>query len=303
MFRPASLLFSLAIATLGNAVAHANDVQVTITSNSNPDVVITGDDDGNSVRISYIFQTLHVIQGLDGTTINGSSSSIVLPVQDDVRINLEDGDDQLEITSLSAHAVSHAEVVIELGAGNDELLVTDLYARDNLYIETDTIFSSGNDDVDLQDFQVNGVLVVDLYDGDDCCLVLDGTGLSLAWIVADGTATILCQRNDVDEIFIDSGEDGADKIRVFDNTTETIEVRTSDFADDVLVLQNAIWSGDGIVELGGGNDDLDFRWNTLGSWGWAPSYVISGGNGRDTGIIADNGWFTPIVFLFEGTVR
>ncbi|MGI9517268.1 MAG: hypothetical protein ACR2NP_09495 [Pirellulaceae bacterium] len=275
------------------------DVQATLI---NGDVVVTGDNGNNDVRISRIHGSLHLFRGLNGTTINGSSFA-VLPIQDDLVIELEGGHDSLEILSLRARSVSHADVHIEMGDGDDQILINNASIARHLIIDTDR-FLSGNDDIELENVRVGRFLIADLGDGLDRFFAIDCLVERTMDIEADEMVSIILHRNIADRIEIDSGVAGSDVIRVLNNDVETIEVRTSDESDDVIFMSNSIFTASGIVDLGGGDDVLDLRFNDFGFWGFVRGVLlVVGGPGRDTGIISDNGLFRPAVVLFEGTVR
>ncbi len=95
---------------------------------------LRGDAAGNSVRITQNSQGTVVIQGLDGTTINGRSSvSFNGSGLEKTDLRLFGGADRLEIIGLRV-SVDHN---IEMGQGNDTVILNGVSSGVNTSVKTD----------------------------------------------------------------------------------------------------------------------------------------------------------------------
>ena len=75
----------------------AGDVTASL---SGADLVVNGDNSGNEVVIRATEQAgQFVVEGLNGTTINGQQSATISGVTDDLRIDLRNGDNVLLLTA------------------------------------------------------------------------------------------------------------------------------------------------------------------------------------------------------------
>ncbi len=250
MFR---LALGLALFTvIQSAVAFGNDVEVYY---SNGDVIVKGDADGNDIEIRRLHLSVHQFRGLNGTTINGSSDPVILPIQDDLRIWMYEGDDLVDIRSLYLRGTSHADLVVELGSDHDVFSLRNGSVRRDVTI-TDRDIYRGNDKITVGECSVGDTLDIN----------------------TQGIADIRVFYNDCRFLFIDSGHFGDDFVSLVANEAISWVIDTSNEDDHMVFIGNHMTSN-ARINLHDGNDSIQYSSNGFSG------YILSidGGAGTDTG--------------------
>src|SRR4051812_27988873 len=123
-----------------------------LVSVSGGDLVVTGDGGANEVRIIQSLQNgapiagRFFITGQNGTRINGQvAGQFFHNVTDDVRINLNGGNDRLTLGDgvSNGHFMVPDDLEIDMGAGSDVLRLDNITVRDDARLVT----GAGNDSV------------------------------------------------------------------------------------------------------------------------------------------------------------
>ena len=136
----ASFLFDGAgLESLEDRRLMAGDVSATVTGG---DLRIDGDNEGNEVvvRASDNLNEF-VVEGLNGTTINGQASMVFQGVTDDLRINLRGGDNRLLLTAEGLNA-DHGtlriadDLDIRAGSGDNVLVLDHVVVQGNVRMRT-----------------------------------------------------------------------------------------------------------------------------------------------------------------------
>lgn len=268
MFR---LTCSAAVLILINsAMVLGNDLDVYI---SRGDVIVNGDSDANDLEIRRVYSSLHQFRGLNGTTINGSTEPLILPIRDDLRISMFGGDDFIDIRSLYLRQTSHADLVVRQGRDDDEIVLRSGNISGDVKILDDLVFR-GNDTISVRNFQADAI-----------------------YIETQGSAEIGVIYNDCNWIYVESGAAGADIISVVGNDTAFMHIYASDENDDLVFVGNTIENGYGLVNLFDGDDIVQLSVNELY---WA-SLTIDGGSGNDTGSGLNQWpwWYAVEILNFE----
>lgn len=140
---------------------------------SSQDLTITGDSQSNELRIyeSTTVANRLVIEGLNGTTINGQTHYVLQVSQlDDVKIDLNDGHDRLLMTNISlTNTTSHSDLTIEGDGGNDYIYMDNVSGFTG-EIEIDT--HGGNDTVWMRGVYANDI-DVETGDHDDVVTMIN----------------------------------------------------------------------------------------------------------------------------------
>ncbi len=172
----------------------AGDVTASL---SGADLVVNGDNSGNEVVIRATEQAgQFVVEGLNGTTINGQQSATISGVTDDLRINLRNGDNVLLLTAEGPDGEQSFlqvadDLQIRTGSGQDVVVFDNVRVGDRADLRTgdgaDTIVTyqsqfvgdfrvntgNGSDILGLDTTEVFGRLRATLGSGDDVFVLFD----------------------------------------------------------------------------------------------------------------------------------
>ena len=143
--------------SLENRQMMAGDVTARIVSD---DIYITGDFESNSIEISQVDDIL-TVNGLDGTTVNGSDNAHEMRLTrdvngsdrffvDDVFIEMGNGSDRVTIDNvevgnpnLPSFQQRH-DLNIDLGRGDNRLSMDDVYVKGDLEIDATPNWAGDN---------------------------------------------------------------------------------------------------------------------------------------------------------------
>ena len=253
---------------LETRVLFAGDVSVFVDDAGN--LIVVGDGAANCIQLDMFgsFTVLGCDHGGAPTTVNGvPNGQAVFGVEDDddIRIYLGDGDDEVRVGQRSDSVDPPDDLEIDAGAGDDFVLtVGDINVADDLEI----FAGPGDDTVQIYTTQVGDDLALSAGDGDDD-VTLYGSQIGGDLLVRTGG--------------------GSDHVRVgfFD-----------DPAGSGRVPEPVTVAGDTLIELGAGDDTLVLLRSSFGSALWA-----DGGSGADTLEESGNAFGGRRVFLrFDGRV-
>ncbi|TWU00906.1 hypothetical protein [Stieleria varia] len=279
----------------------ANDVEVVYLNGM---VLIEGDSSDNAIEISRVYNSIHIVRGLNGTTVGGASSQMIY-IADDLLVEMFDGDDFIDIRSLHVRGNANAQVVIGLGEGDDTLIMENASVRFNILI-SDPPGSDGNDIALLRSITCNDLDILTELGTDQISVVSSTVNENLE-IRASGAATVGVTHSDIDGgLFINTGRLGADTINVIANDFVWTSIHTSDRNDNLIIVGNHshyVW---GSISLNNGNDNLTFEHNQMGDWyTWqGGALLVDGGPGTDRGMIRRVMIWDPIVTeSWEGSFK
>ncbi len=227
----------------------AGDVRVSFNGDN---IRVTGDEADNAIRVRKDASNV-IIEGLEGTTINGAANAVVLSndpttLKGRLWIYMEGGNDKAVIAN---GVTAQKGVRLYGGDGDDALSAVGVTFQALAGLFGD----NGKDTISVQDCTINGNLDVQTHDGDDLVSVTD--------TVVSGSA-LLGTGNGDDRISVNNvGGTGLLKIR-------------SGKDDDSIAIQNTIRSGDISVVTRTGQDAVVLLKNTL-----AGSLVIRTGVQND----------------------
>ncbi|MCA9262872.1 MAG: hypothetical protein KDA60_03445 [Planctomycetales bacterium] len=156
------------IESLENRRMMAGDVSVDVTGGG--DLRIDGDNASNEIVIRGTdVQGRFEIRGKQGTLVNGQQSIVVDGVTDDVRINLRNGDNRLEIEAgpQESDVTINDDLQIRTGNGSDVILLDEVRV-----LGTASINTGGGDDGFLgSEIRINGDFRWNSGSGDDVLLM------------------------------------------------------------------------------------------------------------------------------------
>ena len=228
---------------------------ITATVNGLGDLVVTGDDNENSLQIIQAVQNNAPIVGryfitpLNGNTLNGQTTGqFVTGVTHDIIIDLKGSNDRLTIGSgkIDNNFVVPNDLKITMGDGADVLTVNHMAVRDDATIDT----GDGNDSVDFQGTvgQVAG------FDKGLNDLTIN-TGARCDNVLLHNT---LVRRN----INIDTGtDDFTDFVtlnNVIDGNNATTTINTG-AGGDVVDIEGCSINGNLALGMNDGNDGVTIR--------------------------------------------
>ena len=232
----------------------AGDVRVSFNGGN---VRVEGDEADNVIRVRKDASRV-VIEGLEGTTINGASDTVVLfndpsNLTGRLWIYMNGGNDKAVIAN---GLTAQKGFRLYGGDGDDTLSAvgTTFQALAGLYGD------NGKDTISVQDCTINGDLDIQTHDGDDLVSVTDttiaggalvGTGddndrISLNNVSGSGLVKVRSGRGDDSVIIQNSVRDG------------DFSVITRTGQDAVVLLQNTL-SGSVVIRTGVQNDAVQFR--------------------------------------------
>jgi hypothetical protein len=161
-----NLFAGLGIESLESRTMMAGDVTAALAGG---DLVLNGDNDSNEVVIRATNQVgQFVIEGLNGTTINGQASATISGVNDDFRINLRNGNNALLLTAERVDGNQslfqiNDDVQIRTGNGNDVVVFDNVRVIGNTSLNT----GDGDDTAVFFESRLAGDLRGNMGNGDD----------------------------------------------------------------------------------------------------------------------------------------
>ncbi len=189
--------------------------------------VITGDNAANQLEITGGLNSI-LVRGLDGTTVNGGTSTF----------------------TLSSTAAFSGSLQISLGQGNDQLTI----GADVSLAVVRILGEAGDDTISLASSTVNGSLVIDAGDGSNTITLLNSQLKSNVVLTSAGQALISLRGGRVDgRLSVDTGA-ADDQVSVDATTIDgntSFQVRTG---NDVVALRNATLNRELYIDAGRGDD-------------------------------------------------
>jgi hypothetical protein len=196
--------YSMGTEGLEDRVALAGDVSAALEGSL---LVVRGDDQANELAVTQNSAGDVIVQGLNGTTVNGLASlTLPNPQLNSADVRMEGGDDQLTVTELG----TTTDLNIDLGTGDDSASVV-ANVGGNLTIKGE----AGNDSVLVRETAVGLDLNVEMGTGTASVDVQNST-------VAENTTLITDVLNDT--VVADNLQMGGD-----------LNVETKEGSDDVQV--------------------------------------------------------------------
>ena len=251
----------------------AGDVGITIRGD---DVLVRGDDEANQLEIIQTPDGRTIAVGSDGTTINGSTDTLVIAesgdVIDDLRIRLGDGDDVILIDGVTVAD----DLSIAAGRGDDAVGLLRTTVGDDLTVRGyrgELQFSLDLSEVG-DDLRVSG-------GRDDALIVIDGSTVGDDTFLRTGRG---------DDTIVVRGSTHADDVYVFTGG-----------GDDFIAVDDSTLGDDVFAFLGRGDDDLLVRDSNL-----ADRVIAFAGGGDDNLELAGDNTLSdrrdPLLFGFDGDV-
>lgn len=255
---------------------------------------VRGDAASNQIEIRGTDSGAIVVEGLNGTRINGQSRMRLANngnTLNGLRVRLEGGDDLLFVEELRIRQTA----VVQGGAGSDTIGFDEVRLGQDL-----TIMGEGGDDaVALDEVSLRNLVVMG-DDGNDL-IGLDEVDVRGTTTIRGGVGN---DRLAIDEslhrgaVFI-SGDDGSDFIGLDQSTIRGTTVIDTGAGNDTLYLDDTIVSGNATVQGGGGNDRVELD----GFSRFTRRVSLVGFESRD---VPEGEWLTDAVFddlLRRGAIR
>ena len=255
-------LLDLGLEALEHRRLLAGNVQAAVTGGG--DLVIAGDNDGNLIRVTTLASGEFRVDGLDGTTVNGNSSTETFSgVTDDLRINLRNGQnfllfDELSVPDLLSIRTGSGndritfngdggfaqsiggDLNINTGSGSDGILtilhVADISVGEDLTINT----GSGSDSIFLRLIVTDGRVSINTGSGND----------SLSFIRDGGISAI---NNGRVRIAMGDGSDVVNFLGVV--STDRLDINTGSGSDSVNIQATSVTERL-TINLGRDDDEL-----------------------------------------------
>jgi len=231
----------LRLESLENRITMAGDVAASLSGET---LSLRGDEAANSVRIIQEMGNSILIEGLDGTRINGASqvryNGAGLEKTD---LRLFGGNDRLEIRALRA-SVDHN---LELGAGDDTVILQDAVAGVKLTVKTD----DGFDRVTATGVRTGEDFSIETEQGMASVAVnASSVGGSLTILAKDSADSIQVTSTTVGkDLKIDSGK-GDDTVALQNVTVGLTSTTIVDEGADRVTLNNVVATEDVNIEAG-----------------------------------------------------
>lgn len=200
------------IESLENRRMMAGDVSVRVTGGG--DLRVHGDQGDNQVVIRASDTAgQFLVEGMNGTMINGRSAIVVENVTDDMRINLKGGDNALILTGIDVSGDHHDfrvpdDLSIQTGNGNDGVRLDLASAGDDIQVRT-----RGGEDAVLVFVETADRISVDTGSQDDVASLVGLVDIGSAKIKTgsgdDGVTLIGNHLDDPVVIDLGKGDDSA----------------------------------------------------------------------------------------------
>lgn len=225
----------------GNVAASAGEV-----------LELRGDEAANEVRITQDASDRILIEGLNGTTINGRSSVRFNGAGlEKVDIKLFGGNDKLTVRSLRASVDQN----IELGAGDDVVSLNRVVAGANLSVKAD----DGYDRLDALGLRVSGDFYAEMGQGrSGVSIASSRVGKTLTVIGGDSTDLTTIAQTTSGDLNVEAKK-GADRVDLVDvRSRKNIKVDV-DLGSDTVAVQNVYAAHDAVFLGGDGFDTFQDR--------------------------------------------
>ena len=247
----------------------AGDVSASLVSG---DLIIEGDSQSNRVIVRE-WQNQIAVLGSDQTTINGSNLPAVFTVTDDIRINMNGGNDFLFVRDLELDGRSHSDLIIRGGSGQDKIEIENVEVRRNVNIRGDShsdeilvnkVFAdnisvrgdSGSDNLAVFNSFASEDLLVRGGSGNDGTYVVDThVGETFRWYGDFGRNATLFINVNAENIYIYGGT-GNDEVNLaFGNRARDLLFANMGSGDDTLWMGDSV-AGQHYLHGGDGNDKI-----------------------------------------------
>lgn len=222
------LLSGVSYEALENRRLLAGDVSVFLAANNI--LQLQGDSASNQVEIRGTDSGAIVVEGLNGTRINGQSRVRFADLGsglNGLRVRLEGGDDLVRVEDLRVRQ----SVTVHGGSGNDAIGFDDV----RVGLDLTVLGEAGDDAIALDDVIVNHNLTVIGDQGNDL-IGFDGVNIRGATTVRGGL--------------------GNDRLAIDESLHRGAVTITGDEGDDFIGLDQSRIRGTTNIDLGGGNDAL-----------------------------------------------
>lgn len=216
---------------------------------------IVADDNPNVIQITPgIGPGAFVVTGLDGTAVNGASTTGVTDVRK-VSIDMQGGQDRVELLAVDIEET----VLAKLGTEQDAFLMQGGRVRGKLEVKG----GKDGDDVTVRgDARVGGKLIIATGKKNDTITINNtsvGGGLRIS--SGSGSDTITVQFSTFDqnqEALIEAG-DGADRVELIDVDFEDDFELALGNGDDSAAVQDCDFDGEIFADGDDGDDELALR--------------------------------------------
>jgi len=270
----------------------SRQLMAVLVSVTDGDLVVTGDGQADQVTIIQSIQNgspidgRYFITGQNGTIINGTDNGYVEGVTDDIRVNLNGGNDVLRMgNGVNGDFIVPDDLEINTSAGNDIVVVDAVTVRDDAAVDTstgaDSLFFKGT---------VGGLGGLAEVDGGDNDLTIN-TG-------AGRDSMSLMNTFVRDDLNINAGP-------ALDLAADSVELRVMNVGDDTtintggggdrVILRDVGFNDDLTVNTGAGNDTVSL------SACQVDAFFANLGSGDDTLRLTDT--FGNLASLNGGTGR
>jgi hypothetical protein len=212
---------------------------------------LRGDDAANQVRITQSSGSI-LVEGLDGTTINGRASVRFGSGLEKVDIKLFGGADGLTVRGLRAST----DINIEMDSGNDTVALSNVLAGVNLSVKTD----DGFDRVTASGVRTGGDFYVETGEGRSAVAIAGSqVGKTLTVIGKNGLDDVIISGVITGEdLNVESGE-GNDIVRLIDVRSEKNIKVDADTGDDFVGVRNVFAAKDAVFLGEDGFDTFENR--------------------------------------------
>lgn len=226
---------------------------------SGGDLKIEGDSGDNVVHVRQNAGTL-VVEGLQGTTINGNANSNVVfftnGIADDVIVDFsDDGDNAIVLENLNVGD----DMQIKGGDGKDLVAVVDTTVGDDLTIQT----GKAKDTVVLAQFNVEDTINIDSGNGSDKVIIVSGDADDLKIKTKKGQDAVLVALTDIRNTTDIKTANGSDFVFLEQVQTEDLKVNLGQNNDD-FYMKDVEVGDDFNLNGASGNDNAEIVNETIG---------------------------------------
>ena len=256
---------------------------------------LVGDAAANDIKIAETAAGI-VVQGLNGTTINGAATDFVafavaLTSTGSINASLGAGNDKMQVDDVTLDR----HLVVNGGSGNDQLGLTNADILGGVWFTG----GAGHETLYAENSTIDGSLIARLGEGDDLVsLTASEVKHNLVVVGGNGADRLALDDSTVGRSLVAHMGRGADDVRLA-NGTDTHRVWISGGRGADLVQVNASATAKSFVaHLGRGDDALSL----VGAADFDGRFVVVGGQGNDsrsngTGTLPDH----PRIRKFETT--
>lgn len=274
--RRRSLRRALCVETCERRVVPAGNVTVVFNAGT---VTVTGDNRANVVDINVVANQV-IVQGFQGTTINGSNDPfVVVPagntINDHLVVNLGDGKDVLSLRNVRVNR----SITVDTGAGNDRVVIDDIATNLN-----------PASDINIQLGQGSDQLLVDRLDSGNDLIINDAGGKTLIALndvqTADDLFILTSKgRQEVtafglqvaERMILSFGGSSRGTALIADTTVDRVGITGSNGSDAIVAVLDTQNAGqNSVVQL------LDGRDSMLVEGNWQTPTTLDGNDARDS---------------------